>query len=50
MICLQVVDGGESLQKWTVAAKMLNKYGHLARSGPPAWGFGEGLKNPNHKN
>jgi hypothetical protein len=36
----QVVDGGDALQVWRVAANILNKQsrGQTTGGGPPAWG------------
>ena len=43
---VSVVDRGYGLQKWRVAANMLNKQQWPAdRTGPPAWGLVEGLTN-----
>jgi hypothetical protein len=44
----QVLDGGDGLQIWRVAANILNKQ-PLTRDGPPAWGLGVGLTTPCHK-
>jgi hypothetical protein len=33
-----------------VAANTLNKQSQPTRGGPPAWGLGEGLTTPHHKN
>jgi len=36
---------------WRVAANILNKHSWTAtRGGPPAWGLGEVLTTPHHKN
>ena len=46
----QVADGEYALQKWRVAANMLNKQPWTAdRGGPPAWGLVEGLTTPHRK-
>jgi hypothetical protein len=42
----QVADGGDGLQKWRVAANILNK---PTRGGPPAWWLGVGLTTPHCK-
>ena len=46
----QVTDRGYGLQKWRVAANMLNKQPWAAdRGGPPARGLVEGLTTPHRK-
>ena len=46
----QVADRGHALQKWRVAANMLNKQPWTAdRGGPPAWGLVEVLTTPTVK-
>jgi hypothetical protein len=44
----QVVDGGEGIQMWSVAANILNK--QLQRGGPQAWGLGGELTTPYYEN
>jgi hypothetical protein len=38
----QVVDGGDGLQLWRVAANILNKQSRTADNGSPSWGGGAG--------
>ena len=46
----KVADRGYALQKWRVAASMLNKQSWTAdRGGPPAWGLVERLTTPHRK-
>jgi hypothetical protein len=46
----QVVDGGDGLQIWRVAANILTKQSRTAdKGGPPAWGLGVGLATPHRK-
>jgi hypothetical protein len=46
----QVVDGGDALEVWRVAANMLNKQLWMAdEGGPPAWGLCVGLTTPHRK-
>jgi hypothetical protein len=43
----QVSDGGDGLQKWSVAANILNKQSRTAEEGgPPTRGLGVGLTIP----
>jgi hypothetical protein len=50
MVLPQVVDGGDALLVWMVAADILNKQSQKAdKGGPPAWGLGVGLTTPHHK-
>jgi hypothetical protein len=35
---------------WRVAAITSNSLGQVTKGGPPAWGLGRGLTNPQHKN
>jgi hypothetical protein len=47
----RVTDGGDGVQIWRVAANVLNKQPRTAVRGVPlAWGWGEGLTTPHHKN
>jgi hypothetical protein len=47
----QVVDGGDGLQIWRVAANVLNmSSGQPTGGGPLAWGFGGGLTTHHRKN
>jgi hypothetical protein len=46
-----VANGGDGLQIRMVAANIRNKQSRQpTRSGPPAWGFREGLTTPHPKN
>jgi hypothetical protein len=46
----QVVDGGDGLQIWRVAANILNKQSRTADRGwPSSLGFGQGDKHPTVK-
>ena len=48
--CPKAADRGYGLQKWWVAANMLNKQPWTAnRGGPPAWELVEGLTAPHRK-
>jgi hypothetical protein len=50
MVCLRAADGGDGLQKWRVAANILNNQtGQPIRVRSPIWGLGEGLINRHRK-
>ena len=50
MVRPQVADRRDGLQKWRIAANMLNKQSWRAdKDGPPAWELVEGLKIPQRK-
>jgi hypothetical protein len=51
MVHLQVADGGNGLQLWSVAVNKVNKQPQTNDKGwSSSWGFGRGTKTHNHKN
>jgi hypothetical protein len=49
MVCLQAADGGTA-SNMECSFEYTEYHGQWTRGGPPAWGLGEVLRDPHHKN